>query len=59
MKSLVYIIVGLLVVIWGIIYFGIDDSSAVHLILGLAIVLGLGNYLFYKTAKRKLNKKVL
>ncbi len=36
MKNSLYVIAGLLMVIWGIIFFGFNTSGAVHLILGVA-----------------------
>jgi hypothetical protein len=36
MKNLLYVIAGLLVVIWGIIYLGFHTSGAVHILLGVA-----------------------
>ncbi len=43
MKNLLYVISGLLIVIWGIIFFGFNSSGSVHWLLafaGLAILMG-------------------
>ncbi len=42
MKNLLYVIAGLLIVIWGIIFFGFNSSGSVHWLLafaGLAILM--------------------
>ena len=48
MKNSLYIIVGLLLVIWGIIFFGFNASGAVHLILVLAGIIVLARLAFDK-----------
>lgn len=46
MKNLLYVIAGLLLVIWGIIFWGFNSSSAVHLLLALAGVVVLVRLIF-------------
>ena len=36
MKNLLYVILGLLVVIWAIVFFGFDTNQTIHLILVVA-----------------------
>ncbi len=39
MKNLLYVIAGLLIVIWGIVFIGFNAHSTVHLILALAAII--------------------
>jgi len=48
MKNSLYIIALLLLVIWGIIFFGFNASGAVHLILVLAGIIVLARLVFDK-----------
>jgi tryptophan-rich sensory protein len=48
MKNLLYIIAGLLVVIWGIVFFGFNVHSTVHLILLLAGLIILVRIILFK-----------
>ena len=54
MRTLLYIIAGLLGLIWGLIYFGGNASGTIHLVLTLALVLAAGTYFFYNSQKRKI-----
>ncbi|MGD9976903.1 MAG: hypothetical protein AB7S54_03100 [Bacteroidales bacterium] len=46
MKNLLYVIVGLLLVIWGIIFFGFNSTGAVHIILAIAGLIVLIRLIF-------------
>jgi Flp pilus assembly protein TadB len=46
MKNLLYVIAGLLLIIWGIIYWGFDSSSAVHFILAIVVIIILVRVIF-------------
>jgi hypothetical protein len=48
MKNSLYIIAGLLIVIWGIIFFGFNASVFVHVLLILAGIIVLIRVLFDK-----------
>jgi hypothetical protein len=48
MKNLLYIIAGLLVIIWGIIFFSFDASAFVHALLIIAGIIVLIRVLFDK-----------
>jgi hypothetical protein len=49
MKNSLYIIAGLLLVIWGIIYWGFNASGAVHLLLAAAGIIILVRYFFIRS----------
>ena len=53
MKNTFYVIAGLLIVIWGIIYFGFQTSGAVHILLGLAALIILVRIVFSKQLSGK------
>jgi tryptophan-rich sensory protein len=53
MKNTLYIIAGLLIVIWGIILFGFNATGAVHIILGLAVLIIIVRILFDKQLSPK------
>lgn len=53
MKNLLYIIAGLLVIIWGIIFFSFDASAFVHILLLLAGIIVLIRVLFDKKLSNK------
>ncbi len=46
MKNLLYVIAGLLLVIWGIIFWGFNSSGAVHILLALAAFIVLVRLVF-------------
>lgn len=46
MKNSLYIIAGLLVVIWGIIFWGLKGTGSVHIILAVAVFIALVGILF-------------
>lgn len=48
MKNLLYVIAGLLIVIWGIIFFGFNASAMVHVLLIVAVIIILIRILFDK-----------
>jgi hypothetical protein len=48
MKNLLYIIAGLLVIIWGIVFFSFDTSAFVHALLIIAGIIVLIRVLFDK-----------
>jgi tryptophan-rich sensory protein len=48
MKNLLYVISGLLVVIWSIVYFGFHTSGTVHIILAVAAFIAIIRYFFYR-----------
>jgi len=48
MKNSLYIIALLLLVIWGIIYWGFNSTGAVHLLLAVACVIVLVRIIFDK-----------
>jgi tryptophan-rich sensory protein len=48
MKNLLYVIAGLLLVIWGIVFLGFNTSGAVHIILAIAIFIILVRLVFNK-----------
>ena len=48
MKNLLYIIAGLLLILWGVIFFGFNASGAVHLILILAGIIVMVRLIFNK-----------
>jgi hypothetical protein len=53
MKNSLYIIAVLLLVIWGIIYWGFNASGAVHLLLAVAGVIILVRLIFSKQLANK------
>lgn len=53
MKNSLYIIAGLLIVIWGIIFFGFNASAFVHVILVIAGIIVLVRVLFDKKLSKK------
>jgi hypothetical protein len=53
MKNLLYIIAGLLVIIWGIIFFSFDASAFVHALLIIAGIIVLIKVLFDKKLSKK------
>ena len=53
MKNLLYIIAGLLLVIWGILVWGLNASGAVHLLLAVAGVIVLVRLIFNKQLTHK------
>jgi len=53
MKNLLYVIAGLLVVIWGIVYFGFHTQGTVHVLLAAAIFIVIIRYFFYKQLSGK------
>lgn len=53
MKNLLYIIAGLLVIIWGIIFFSFNASSFVHTLLVIAGIIVLIRVLFDKKLSKK------
>ena len=53
MKNLLYVIAGLLLVIWGIIFWGFNSSGSVHLLLAVAGVIVLVRLIFNKQLTRK------
>lgn len=55
MKNLLYIIAGLLLVIWGILLWGLHASGPVHIILALAGLVILIRLVFNK---KLTNKKI-
>ena len=55
MKNLLYIIAGLLFVIWGILVLGLNASGAVHILLAVAGIIVLIRLIFNKQLS---NKKV-
>lgn len=48
MKNLLYIIAALLVVIWGILFWGLDARGAVHILLAVAGFIVLIRLVFNK-----------
>nr|WP_321451349.1 DUF5670 family protein [uncultured Carboxylicivirga sp.] len=56
MKNSLYVIAALLLVIWGIIFFGFNSSGAVHLLLAAAGLIILIRLIF---DKQLTNKKLL
>ena len=53
MKNTLYIIAGLLIVIWAIVYFGFESFGAIHMVLVLAILLIAARIIFNKKLSRK------
>ncbi|MBZ4675815.1 MAG: hypothetical protein JG782_434 [Anaerophaga sp.] len=53
MRNLLYIIATLLVVIWGILFWGLHATGAVHLILAVAGVFVLVRLIFSKQLSNK------
>lgn len=53
MKNLLYVIAGLLLVIWGILFWGLQASGAVHLLLAVAGVVVLIRLIFNKQLSPK------
>jgi hypothetical protein len=53
MKNLLYIIAALLMVIWGILFWGLHASGPVHLILAVAGVVVLVRVIFNKQLTHK------
>ena len=53
MKNSLYIIAGLLLVIWGILFWGLNASGPVHLLLGVAGLIILVRILFDKQLTNK------
>ncbi len=39
MKNLLYVIAGLLIVIWAIIFIGFNSTGLVHILLGIAVLI--------------------
>ena len=56
MRNLLYIIAALLVVIWGILFWGLHVTGAVHFILVIAGVFVLVRLIFSKQLINKKNK---
>jgi uncharacterized ion transporter superfamily protein YfcC len=48
MKNSLYIIAGLLIVIWGIIFWGFNSAGVVHLLLAVAVIIILIRLIFNK-----------
>jgi tryptophan-rich sensory protein len=53
MKNTLYIIAGLLIVIWAIVYFGFQSFGAIHMVLILAILLIVARIIFDKKLTNK------
>ena len=53
MKNSLYVIAGLLVVIWGIIYWGFNSSGMVHILLAIAGFIVLVRLIFNKQLSNK------
>lgn len=53
MKNLLYVIAGLLIVIWAIVFLSFNSSGIVHLLLVLAIFIILVRILFNKQLSEK------
>ncbi|MEJ2596387.1 MAG: hypothetical protein P8100_14960 [bacterium] len=53
MKNLLYVIAGLLIVIWGIVFLGLHAVGAVHLILAAALFIILVRLVFNKQLTAK------
>ncbi|MGC9344383.1 MAG: lmo0937 family membrane protein [Bacteroidales bacterium] len=53
MKNLLYIIVGLLFVIWGILFWGLHATGPVHLLLAVAGFIVLVRLIFNKQLTNK------
>ncbi|MFO7938722.1 MAG: DUF5670 family protein [Bacteroidales bacterium] len=53
MKNLVYSVSGLLIVNWGILFWGLDASGPIHLLLVLAGIIALYRYFFSKQSTNK------
>jgi hypothetical protein len=53
MKNSLYVISGLLLVIWGIIYWGFKATGAVHIILVIAMFVVLLRLVFNKQLSNK------
>ena len=53
MKNLLYIIAGLLIIIWGIIYFSFNASAFVHILIVIAGIIILVRVLFDKKLSKK------
>jgi hypothetical protein len=48
MKNSLYIIAGLLVLLWGIVTFGFQSSKVINILLPMAVFIVLLRILFYK-----------
>lgn len=64
MKNALYVIAGLLIIIWAIVFYGFNSSGMVHLLLFLAIFIIVVRLLFnqqlskkYVIFKEKITKK--
>jgi Flp pilus assembly protein TadB len=53
MKNLLYIIAGLLLVIWGILFWGLHASGPVHILLAIAGIIVLVRLVFDKQLSNK------
>jgi hypothetical protein len=53
MKNTLYVIAGLLLVIWGIIFFGFNSSTLVHALLVIAAIIILFRIIFDKKLSNK------
>ncbi len=53
MKNSLYVIAGLLLVIWGIIFWGFNSSGAVHMLLAIAGFIILVRLIFNKQLTNK------
>lgn len=53
MKNLLYVIAGLLIIIWAIVYFGFDSYKYVHMLLLLAGFIVLMRLVFTKQLSNK------
>jgi hypothetical protein len=53
MKNALYVVAGLLIIIWAIVFFGFNTSGIIHLLLFLAIFIIVVRVMFNKQLSNK------